>query len=505
MRTIKKGAQALFLTGFFLILGISGILYGQSSDEEPSSDFDVFKELPESLDDNGKKNESAGLQIDLVAQKQFMHDSLFLPSKDFAAFDPWVFIQVLRYTKKITPWNFLGFNVDLGLHNSTATRAQVLHTISSQYGGSDVMNQVHPMFNSELSFLHFYVYELNTHINFSANRQNSFFLEAGILPVRFGNSFYKNPVSFFERYLPPRDYIQEYTPLDFPGAKFSYIHDLYRLDILFVPDWGMEKTGTDQNVAQIARYLYFTNPGNVLSVKNSLNFTAVQMDYYFFWENISKNKIADHFGLGGEITLRLFNYLNASWQAMASNGVKHYTAAQKNAYGVESYTFSPLENSTEQYRLESLLSLNYNGLVNYQISTGYYYNGFGLSNQEYDVLVRALKEAKAGYNSSNQVLSQSSMLFFSEVLARYNVFSLSQHYLFVNIVNLKEQEIFTWGLSAFFSLEQFSLMPVAFTNFNVNGNTKIYLQIAANIGAADSIFAESPVAFTVNSGIQWSF
>jgi len=136
---------------------------------------------------------------------------------------------------------------------------------------------------------------------------------------------------------------------------------------------------------------------------------------------------------------------------------------------------------------------------------GYYYNGFGFSNSQYNNLTRTLHIAKDGYAAKDSLWKSLHLLFFSQVLEQYDLFALNQHYLFFNIVGLQNMEIFTWGLSAFITLEHFSIMPVVFVNFNVNANMKLYLQLAGNFGKPDTVFAESPLEASLNGGIQWSF
>ncbi|MDH4198789.1 MAG: hypothetical protein OEV66_00260 [Spirochaetia bacterium] len=504
---IRKKYIAFFQAGIIFCLYHGSFIYSLNSGQEPNSEFDIFEN---SGDENksGKKK-LAGLQMDLVVQKQFPGTSIFLPDQNFAVFDSWIFSQILRYSQKARFSGIFSTNIDLGIRSTTNTKAQALKTMKDSSPSGQAIDMIHPMFNEELSFTHFYAYELSLNLNLSINNENIFCLSGGVLPLKMGNSFYRNPVSFFERYLPPREFIQEYTPISFPGIKMGYSRDIYHMDLLFIPLIPYHNMGNNQEGKKISEYLYWINPASIFMAKNSFNFPVIQTDLYFFWENNPDRKTQNHFGFGSEMIWRILKTLNMDWQLMISNGRAQYGLSEKNTSGFAYYSFTPVENSGQQYFMESLVSFNYSAVffkkMNCDISAGYYFNGFGIPGNTYRSLTYALDQTKKQYATGNTLLNQFHLLFFSGVLAEYDPFVFNQHYLFFNIVSLQDVELFTWGISAFISLEAFSVMPVLFSNFNINSNVKIYLQISAGLGEKYAIFSENPIAGAINGGIQWSF
>lgn len=479
----------------------ASLLHSREPEKAAASEFDIFEKSSDK--DDSEKKEPLGLQMDLIVQKQFARDSLFFPDQEFASLDPWIFTQFLRYSKNPKAGDFFSVKIDMGLRSTTDTKKSALKTISAMSPDTNVMNMVHPMFDQELSFLHFYAYELSFNFTISPTTADSFFLTGGILPVKFGNSFYKNPVSFFERYLPPRDFIQEYNPLSLPGIKLGYVHGIYNIDILFVPEIPYSEIGKNGDGVKFSEYLYFLNSANVLTVKNSFDFSTVQMSLFFFWENQSKTE--NYFGFGSELSWRMTDSLSLNFQLMVSNGKPSFEISEQNFNNSIYYSFEAPESSYKKYQAQSLVSFNFSGVKDYDMAVGYYYNGFGFSNKLYNELTDTLEIAKQGYASADPVLKGFHLLYFSSVLAQYDLFALSQHYLFLNIAALHNMEIVTWGLSAFFTLERFSVMPVLFVNLNINSQMKIYLQAAGSLGKAKSVFQESPLAASVNGGVQWSF
>ena len=471
--------------------------------ENASSEFDIFN----GKDDlkSAKTNTSSGIQMDIVVQKPFARDSIFFPDRDFMAMDNWIFTQFLRFTQKPKISETMSINLDFGLKSTTESKKQALNEMNKYFPVSGLMNSVHPMFENELSFLHFFIYDFSVNLSFLPTDTGTFFLTAGILPVKSGNSFYKNPVSFFERYLAPKNYLQEYSPLSFPAIKLDYIFNIYHLEILFVPEIAKSNLDKNSELSNISRYLYFTNYSNILSVKNSLDFSDIITDVYFFWENKPEKEIQNHFGFGHETSWRVFKDLHLNWQMLISNGKPDYEVSTHSILNSTYYSFEARKNSTEDYHLESLVSINFSGLDDFETSFGYYFNGYGLSGKQYRELHNALEISKKGYASSGAILKSLHMLFFASVLTQFDLFSMNQHYVFMNIASLQNMEFFSWGFSTFIALEQFALMPILFANFNVNTQTKVYFQLMANFGETGSVFSESPTAGSINGGIQFVF
>lgn len=499
------------LVALFIFYGLSGagLLFaaGTNGDSEKAGEFDVFKDPSASESagsDQGKKSddEPMGLQIAFIPEKRFEQDSVFIPGPDFGAIDSWVFSELIRYSKKPRISRSMAVNFDAALYHTTNLKTAVL----SSLGDQAALRSVKPDFNQELSFLHFYVYELDFLFSIYPSQKDVLTLTLGVMPVKMGNSFFRNPVSFFERYLEPRQFLQEYSPLSFPGISVNYVRDIYNLDIMFIPYFSYQSWDKNGTAEQLARYFHFTNPANVVAVKNNFQFSSVDLGLYFFWENRPAYKAGrqNHFGFGTESVWRLDGVLNISWQFLVSNGRKHYGVSPYVVALKTYYELVSVRNSEEQYRMESLFSVNFSGLRNYEISICYYYNGFGYSGSEYNSLINALVASKAGYNSSDPAASLHG-LFFGQVLAEYNQFALNQHYIFLNLVNLENGEFFTWGFSAFFSLELFSVYPVVFFQLSVNEYMKVYLQASVNAGVRHSVFKESPMAAVVTAGLEWSF
>jgi len=495
---------------FYLLFSVfypswSSGLYAKDEPPGPDSEFAIFQNQPEAQTNEDK--EPAGLQLDIVIQKQFFRSSIFFPEDNFAVGDSWIFTQFIRYTKNPQIADNLKLNFDLGIQNTTNSRALALKTLDGFQGAATTMSMVHPQFENELSFTHFYTYELSMQWNLSKTGLQGFFVDLGVLPVKYGNSFYRNPVSFFERYFPSRDYIQEYTSLSFPGVRLGYAGDLYTVDLLYIPDIPYDKIGNNGEGKKISEYLYYLNQANVLMLKNSLRLSPVQVDFYVFWENKSTRE--NHFGFGPEMNWRILSVLNLDWQIMISNGKETRRVARQSYSNSDYFTYDPVKNSTQEFKIESLLSLNYSAhfsdTFNYDLSLGYYYNGFGLPKPEYDALTTSLVAAQNGYTSNDIVLKNLHMAFFSSVLAKYDLFSLNQHYIFFNVADIQSVEFVTWGLSAFLTLENLSFMPVVFINLNLNSYLKFYLQLAGSFGKAHSIFEESPLAASINAGLQWNF
>lgn len=440
-------------------------------------------------------------------QRQFAGDSLFLPEPGKIPVDEWVYLVFfqLQKSRQIAPW--WSFHLDLGFQTSNAGATGVLDFLETSQL-SQTLESMQPGFSHALSFTHFPVYELFTEFQIS----NLFFIQAGIVHTLQGNSFYKNPVSFYERYFQARQLYREYSTFSAPGVSLEYSGEIYSMKFLYTPGVDTKAPGLDD-----ARRLFFDSfgfkiPHHVIMLKNSFLLSPLTSDLYFFAESppvrpestgSEENKF--HYGFGAEFTWNITSALGLTAQALYSNGRELYQIVEKSGAGFLYPRLEPIENSKSIYRLESLLGLNFSGVEGFEISLSYYYNGRGKSENEHNELIATLEKSRTGYASSDPAESFDHEIFFYQVLDGYDLFSEGRHFALLNIVNLEAPEFFTWGASVFLSLRDFSFMPAAYINMKIDDHSEAYLQAFYNAGAPQSIFKESLIEGTITGGIEWSF
>jgi hypothetical protein len=471
------------------------------SGQDPSGENDT---LPDNDQNKKNKNKPGMFYLNLNLQKQFGGDSIFLPEPYLNVIDSWVFLAFLRYSDNIAFTKNLSFVLRIGL-GTTNQNSQTVYQVLDTTRQSGTFEQIQPNFHSVLSFTKLYAYEANLDLNFSG----SFFLKAGFLPLLQGNSFFKNPVSFFERYFPQKQFYQEYSAFSAPAISLDYFGSIYSAKLLYKPaisTWGLAPADDKR---QLAEYLGINIPGHVLMFKNTLHKSPILSDLFFFTESPTHYNDNFHFGLGSETTWNIIPTLSLQGQILYSNGINRYESVEYNGSdGADSFNYYSLEiipGSMEDYRFDTLAQLKFSGISGYEISLTYYYNGHGLSESEYNSLIEKLKFSRERILAGSSSESLYHQQFFYPVLSAYDIFSLRQHYLFLSFVDIKSADKFTWGVTPIISIVDLSLMITAHLNINISTNGNFYLQVIENLGEPESVFFESILKASIIGGIEWKF
>ncbi|MES0489075.1 MAG: hypothetical protein ABUK01_03725 [Leptospirales bacterium] len=467
------------------------------------NEFDIFDN--NSTDNNdgndGKKIDDAGIYFTLNLAYAPLQNSIYLPDYKSNPLDPWLYTAFFQYKKYFEIGKTGGLNVSLGMHNTNKNRNITMQLLRG-YGAAGIFENSMPGFSNNVSFTKFMLYELSGDFNI----KDKVFMEVGVLPLLQGNSFYKNPVSFFERYFSNRQYFQEYTAFSSPGLSVEFAGDLFSGKLLYTPAMSTAHT---QNTASeysynLTDYLGYTIDEHVLMFKNSFHVSPVFADIYFFSSTTNTNN-PFYFGAGTEVVWNITNSLGISGQFIYSNGIETNHVVKNSSGGENYYSVEPLPGSTDKYYPESFLSVAFSGIRNYEISLSYYYNGRGFSDQQYNKVIQGLHTAKKGLNSSNAVVSLASQNYYYDILGIYDPFAMTRNYIFLNITNVKDLDIWTWGITPFFSVKDFSFMLTGYANWIINSSMTIYVQTTWNIGSPETVFGESLFQKNITGGVEWKF
>jgi len=463
-------------------------------------EFEIFNDLENTSEEHNSdiSKNSYGLQIDMVFQKRWLQPSFIISDEKKIPIDTSIFLQSLRYTKGIHFLNIFEFIFDGATYYSNEGKKYLINNINNNVQNSN------PFLREELSFLHFYIYELSITATLN-NKYNNSILKTGVLPVQQGNSFYKNPVSFFERYLPARNYLLEYNPLSFPGFSLIFINKNINSELLYVPLISFDKFDDKNYVQHQAEYLYFINPAHVIMLKNSFSLIISLNELYFFYENNPHLEKKNHFAAGNDMQIPLFNNLSFSLQFLTSNGQKKYSLQLYKINSIDYYSLEPVPDSINVFYTELIAAFNLNLFNQKSISIGYYYNGMGYTQEEFNRIIQIFSHIKNNSKSSNANLFGINDYLASEFFKKDDFFQFNRHYLFLNLFSETDNDPFFWGVSSFFTLERFSIFPLVFINYQITPDMKLYLHGSISTGVQNAVFKEFFLSKTMSTGVQWNF
>jgi len=486
---------------FILILIFFQYPQIQFAIEEPgSSEFEIFDDTENTSEENNSdiSKNSYGLQIDMVFQKRWLQPTFIFSDEKKIPIETSIFLQSLRFNKSIHFLNIIELIFDGASYYSNEGKKYLINNIDSNAQNSN------PFLNEELSFLHFYTYELSIAATLN-NKSNNIILKTGVLPVQQGNSFYKNPVSFFERYLPARNYLLEYNPLSFPGFSLIFINKHINTELLYVPFIPFDKLDEKSYMKHQAEYMYFINPAHVVMLKNSFPLFFSLNELYFFYENNPHLKKKNHFAIGNDMQIPLFSDLSFSLQFLTSNGQSKYYLQLHKINSIEYYSLDPVPDSANIFYTELIVALNLNFLNQKSFSIGYYYNGIGYNQEEFNRIIQIFGKIKSNSKSNNSNLFSINDYLASEFFKKDDFFQFNRHYLFLNLISTNDLNLFSWGVSSFFTLERFSIFPVIFINYQITPDMKLYIHGSTSAGVQNAVFKEFFLSRTLNTGVQWNF
>jgi len=494
-----KNIHLLICTSFTILFISSGI-WAQTEPASPDDPFSIFEQEPPSIDENEHNKVKEGhWYTNLVTGTQVEKKSIWLPDTlrptGQPLIDPLFFIALIQHQNSFTLSPTISLKLDLALHTTNQGSNILITSLSNQ--SLTTARAIQPQFRETLSFTRLLLYETA----FQFQTQNRYFLKLGLLPAKQGNSFYKNPVSFPERYLPPLNYLQEYSAVTFPAVQAEITGSKYNASLLYIP-WFQG----GEHWENLKNYFGYLNHGHLLMVKNSYFLQTVDLHFYLFSELggddfVYYDKIIEqknHYGLGIEISWRPRSDLNIYTQAMVSNGKTNSNALFNN----NRYQYVTEQQMFDRYFIESIATARYSGISQMEFGFSYYYNGNGLSTRQYNTLVEGASWATEVIATGNAALFQDAVAYLNRVLLEYDPFALGRHFIFSEITMIFSGGRLVWSIVPFIALTNLSLMATSYLSWDIDPNTKLYVQALAQGGKKYSVFNESPLAGSLMFGLE---
>ncbi len=415
----------------------------------------------------------------------YQKTSLFLPPAPYQpAIEPWSYFTFIRRqaTHTLKKYNFSLHN-DFGVFTANENIASLTAPEQPKVGDASSPRQ-------SLSSTRLLLYRLSLDYSLGQN----VFLEGGVLPLRAGESFFLNPVSYFDRRFQARRFFRDYSPSSSPAVRFDYFGDTFSLAVLAA---GAVKTEED---------IFGFLPYPAAMAKGSLQYGQFFLTMYLFGENAGEER---YFGTGATLDANFASAFGAHAQALLSNGFQRYAPKVYRQNSIEYPVFQKDMDMQKQY-LELSVGIDYI-FARVRFSGVYYYNERGLSENEYDRLIRSLKKRRTVFEPALQnppaltAEGERYLEFYGDFLSVYDPFLLRRNYLFFQAVRLPANEKFTLGFMLFAEMPGASLIPASYFEYILSDTAVAYFQGSYFSGKAETIFGESPVLFEIAGGLKWRY
>lgn len=214
----------------------------------------------------------------------------------------------------------------------------------------------------------------------------SWSLEAGLLPVKLGNTLFVNPINYIDRFMDDSSQVGADT---FPGLKTFYSFAQHSFSLTYIPKLFQQdessyvseifQLGKTQNLAILQSNHYIWN--------GRLSFLAVLEE-----RDTATSSRFPYCGIGGEAQIPFSSWvLNA--QTLLSNGDARFALQQVEGGGDFVY-FLPDAESRDEFFLEAFALATVPVFASkIEVSLGYWFNERGLTGDEQNELFMSLRRA----------------------------------------------------------------------------------------------------------------